>query len=112
MPVHIGTSIALNTYDPMTMPSAQLAAARLRLLRGGAPVAELPDDALRELLHQRALDFRDNALTSPERAAAIILDGVRAGRPAMVRGRRAFAALSTCMHRVHDHRVVASHQER
>jgi len=43
-------------------------------------VADASDDAIREILHQRALDFRDKAPTSAEQAATTILDGVRAGR--------------------------------
>ena len=31
-------------------------------------------------MHQRAIDFRDQAPTTAEQAATIILDGVRAGR--------------------------------
>lgn len=80
MPGHIGTSIALNTYDAMKMTAAQVALVRGRMLKTGAPVAELPDDAIRQLMHQRALDFRDKAPTSAAQAATIILDGVRAGR--------------------------------
>lgn len=80
MPGHIGTSIALNTYDARTMSSAQVAVARARMVRAGAPVAELPEEAIRKLMHQRAVDFRDNAPTSADQAARIILDGVRANR--------------------------------
>ena len=80
MPGHVGTSIVLNSADALALTAEQVAVARRRLLRGGAPVADLPDDAIRQLLHQRALDFRDQAPTSAEQAATIILDGVRAGR--------------------------------
>ena len=80
MPGYVGTSIALNTYDAMKMSAAQVAVVRARMVKGGAPVAELPDDAIRQLLHQRAIDFRDKAPTTAEQAATIILDGVRAGR--------------------------------
>ena len=80
MPGHIGTSIALNTYDAMQLTPAQVAVARGRMAKAGAPVAGLPDDAIRQLMHQRAIDFRDNAPTTAEQAATIILDGVRAGR--------------------------------
>jgi NAD(P)-dependent dehydrogenase (short-subunit alcohol dehydrogenase family) len=80
MPGHIGTSIALNTYDVMALSAAQLAVTRARMVRAGAPVADLPDDAIRQLLVQRGIDFRDNAPTTAEQAATIILDGVRADR--------------------------------
>lgn len=86
MPGHIGTSIALNTGrvlgvgDAMTMTAATLAVVRGRMLKSGAPVADLPDDALRQLLHQRALDFRDKAPTTAEQAASIIMAGVAADR--------------------------------
>jgi hypothetical protein len=43
-------------------------------------VGNLPDDAIRQLMHQNALDFRDKAPTTAEQAATIILDGVRANR--------------------------------
>lgn len=86
MPGHIGTSIALNTGrvlgvgDAMTMTAATLAVVRSRMLKSGAPVADLPDDALRQMLHQRALDFRDKAPTTAEQAASIIMAGVAADR--------------------------------
>ena len=86
MPGHIGTSIALNTGrvlgvgDAMTMTAATLAVVRGRMLKSGAPVADLPDDALRQMLHQRALDFRDKAPTTAEQAASTIMAGVAADR--------------------------------
>ena len=80
MPGHVGTSIALNTYDAMKLGTAQVALMRARMLQAGAPVADLPDDAIRQLMHQRALDFRDNAPTTAAQAASTILDAVRADR--------------------------------
>jgi NAD(P)-dependent dehydrogenase (short-subunit alcohol dehydrogenase family) len=86
MPGHIGTSIALNTGQvlghgsALEMGASSVAAARKRMVRAGAPVAELPDDQIRRILHQRAVDFRDKAPTTAEQAATIILDGVRANR--------------------------------
>jgi NAD(P)-dependent dehydrogenase (short-subunit alcohol dehydrogenase family) len=86
MPGHIGTSIALNTGQvlghgsALEMAASSVAAARARMVRAGAPVAELPDDQIRRILHQRAVDFRDKAPTTAEQAATIILDGVRANR--------------------------------
>jgi NAD(P)-dependent dehydrogenase (short-subunit alcohol dehydrogenase family) len=86
MPGHIGTSIALNTGpilgygDNLHLPADKLAGVRARMVKAGAPVADLPDDALRQMLHQRAIDFRDKAPTSADQAAAIILAGVSANR--------------------------------
>jgi NAD(P)-dependent dehydrogenase (short-subunit alcohol dehydrogenase family) len=86
MPGHIGTSIALTTGQvlghgsALEMAASSVAAARARMVRAGAPVAELPDDQIRRILHQRAVDFRDKAPTTAEQAATIILDGVRANR--------------------------------
>jgi NAD(P)-dependent dehydrogenase (short-subunit alcohol dehydrogenase family) len=86
MPGHIGTSIALNTGQvlghgsALEMAASSVAAARKRMMRAGAPVAELPDEQIRRILHQRAVDFRDKAPTTADQAATIILDGVRANR--------------------------------
>ena len=80
MPGHIGTAIALNSIGAKNMNRAQLEASRQRLLRAGAPVADLPDEAIRQILVQRGQDFMDKAPTSAEQAAGIILDGVRAGQ--------------------------------
>jgi NAD(P)-dependent dehydrogenase (short-subunit alcohol dehydrogenase family) len=86
MPGHIGTSIALNTGQvlghgsALEMAASSVAAARKRMVRAGAPVAELPDEQIRRILHQRAVDFRDKAPTTADQAATIILDGVRANR--------------------------------
>jgi NAD(P)-dependent dehydrogenase (short-subunit alcohol dehydrogenase family) len=80
MPGHVGTSIALNTYDAMQLSAEQVAVMRARMVKAGAPVADLPDDAIRQLMHQRAVDFRDKAPTSAAQAATTILDAVRADR--------------------------------
>jgi NAD(P)-dependent dehydrogenase (short-subunit alcohol dehydrogenase family) len=80
MPGHVGTSIALNTYDARAMPPQLVAVMRARMVKAGAPVAEASDDQIRALMHQRAVDFRDKAPTTAEQAATTILDGVRAGR--------------------------------
>jgi hypothetical protein len=86
MPGHIGTSISLNTVEVLghggylQMTSDKLALARTRLVKAGAPVADLPDEAIRQILHQRAIEFRDNAPTTADQAASTILEGVRAGR--------------------------------
>lgn len=86
MPGHIGTSIALNTSKvlgnrgALDMTAEQVEKVRERMLAAGAPVDNVPDDHIRELLHQRAVDFRDKAPTTAAQAANIILDGVREGR--------------------------------
>ena len=86
MPGHIGTSIMFNTWviqgfgDGAHLPSGRLAAARARLATAGAVPADIDDDALRAYLMQQAADFRDKAPITAEKAAGIILDGVRAGR--------------------------------
>ena len=86
MPGHIGTSIALNTGqilghgNNLKLSAEKLAEVRARMVKAGAPVADLPDDSLRQMLHQRAIDFRDKAPTTADQAASIILDGVQADR--------------------------------
>ena len=92
MPGHIGTSIALNsgeilgrgTYLEMSAEDVQ--AAREEMQKRGLPVDNVPDDHIRAALHQRALDFRDNAPTTAAQAANIILDGVRRQPLAHTRG--------------------------
>jgi NAD(P)-dependent dehydrogenase (short-subunit alcohol dehydrogenase family) len=86
MPGHIGTSIALNTSKvlgrggAMDMSADEVEAVRQRLAAAGAPVDNVPDDHIREMIHQRAVDFRDKAPTTALQAANIILDGVRENR--------------------------------
>jgi NAD(P)-dependent dehydrogenase (short-subunit alcohol dehydrogenase family) len=86
MPGHIGTSIALNTSKvlgkagALEMSSAEVAQMRELMVKRGLPVGNLPDDAIRAAMHQRAIDFRDKAPTTAAQAANIILDGVRNDR--------------------------------
>jgi NAD(P)-dependent dehydrogenase (short-subunit alcohol dehydrogenase family) len=86
MPGHIGTSIGLNSRTVLGRPGAQdmaadeLADVRARLARQGIPTDGVTDEQLRAFIHQRMLDFRDNAPTSAAEAATIILDGVRSGK--------------------------------
>ena len=86
MPGHIGTSIALNSSKvlghgtALEMSSEDVARIRDRMVANGLPVGNLPDDDIRQAMHQRAKDFRDNAPCTAERAADIILDGVRNDR--------------------------------
>jgi len=97
MPGHIGTSIALNTSKvlgtegALEMSSEQVEEIRRRLSASGMPVDNVPDEHIREMMHQRALDFRDKAPTTAREAAAIILEGVRAGRWRILVGDDAYA---------------------
>ena len=83
MPGHIGTSIAINSSSvlghnsALDMTAEEVAQVRERMVRGGLPVGNETDDHIRQMLHQRALDFRDNAPTSAAEAADIILNAVR-----------------------------------
>ena len=86
MPGHIGTSIALNTSQvlgkgtAMDMSAEEVALVRKRWTDLGIPVDNLPDDDIRQAIHQRGIEFRDNAPTTAAQAAGIILDGVRNDR--------------------------------
>ena len=86
MPGHIGTSIALNTSQvhgrgtALDMTAEEVAVVRKQMSDQGMPVDNLPDDDIRKAIHQRGLEFRDNAPTTAAQAAEIILDGVRNDR--------------------------------
>ena len=83
MPGHIGTSIAINSSivlgkgSALEMPDEGVQQLRERMLAAGAPVDNVPDEHIREMMHQRGLDFRDKAPTTAAQAANIILDGVK-----------------------------------
>jgi NAD(P)-dependent dehydrogenase (short-subunit alcohol dehydrogenase family) len=84
MPGHIGTSIGINSgkvlghNDPMDMTAEEIAQSRAQMARMGIADEDFTDDQIREAIHQRGIDFRDNAPTSSAEAATVILDGVRA----------------------------------
>lgn len=80
MPGHIGTQIAHHSLSAMPVTAARLAQGRKRLARLGVPVAGLDDAGVLQALQAQANEFRDSAPTSAAQAAAVILDGVRAGR--------------------------------
>jgi NAD(P)-dependent dehydrogenase (short-subunit alcohol dehydrogenase family) len=86
MPGHIGTSIGINTSkvlgknEPMDLTTDEVDGVRQQLLLRGMPVGNVPDEHIRQMLHQRAIDFRDKAPTSAAQASTIILDGVREER--------------------------------
>ena len=83
MPGHIGTSIAINSgrimrggdYSPEDIDRA-----RARYTALGMIDETVTDDQLREMVAQAGRSFRDNARTTAEEAASIILDGVREER--------------------------------
>ncbi len=82
MPGHVGTSIALNTNkrwlgEAADMNSQQLATMRDRWTAIDPNAAQLTDEMVRDLALRGAEDFRDNAPTSADQAAQIILTGVR-----------------------------------
>ncbi|MCH9674007.1 MAG: SDR family oxidoreductase [Gammaproteobacteria bacterium] len=86
MPGHVGTSIVANTRklqgkaDALAMPAEEVATTREWLRRRQLPVDAMSDDEVRQAVHQFGVQFHDNALTSAEDAAQIILDGVRESR--------------------------------
>ena len=86
MPGHVGTSIALNSSvvlgkgTAMDMSAKDVELVRERWSALGAPVDNLPDDDIRQAVHQRGIEFRDKAPTTAAQAGEIILDGVRDDR--------------------------------
>lgn len=81
MPGHIGTSIVLNSAEilghrPEELTAEDLAGMRRMIEKRGIDAAEITDDQLRFFLQQRGEQFRDDAPTSAEDAARVILDGV------------------------------------
>lgn len=83
MPGHIGTSIAINSGRIMRggdYSLENLDRMRERYTALGMVDASVTDDQLREMAAQIGRSFRDNARTTAEEAASIILDGVREER--------------------------------
>ena len=83
MPGHIGTSIAINSRRILkgdaTGGKEDLTAARERFKALGI-AEDVSDEQLREMIAQFGANFRDNAPTTAEQAAEIILEGVREER--------------------------------
>lgn len=83
MPGHIGTSIAINSGRILrggdTVPE-DLSRARARFKALGMLDDNTTDDQLREMLAAVGANFRDNAPTTAEQAATVILNGVREER--------------------------------
>lgn len=87
MPGHIGTSIAINSGKvlgksaPLDMSEQEVRELRERMMRSGGPMTEaimnMSDDQIRQAMHDRGIQFRDNAPLSAKDASTIILDGVR-----------------------------------
>ncbi len=86
MPGHIGTSIVFNTSKVLgrpgvlDMPKEELDKIRLQLMKRRVPIGEMSDEQLRAVMHQLAINFRDNAPVTAAQAATVILDGVRNDR--------------------------------
>ena len=86
MPGHIGTDIVSNSRrahglpEPKDMTDSDLDAVRGELIRSGVAAQDVPADQLRRMVQQLGDDFRENAPLSAGEAAAVILDGLRAGR--------------------------------
>jgi NAD(P)-dependent dehydrogenase (short-subunit alcohol dehydrogenase family) len=84
MPGHVGTSIVFNSgaahgRDPKALADEHVAELRERLAARGIDTAGASDEDLRQLVIAQAQAFLDNAPMSAAQAAAVILDGVRAG---------------------------------
>jgi NAD(P)-dependent dehydrogenase (short-subunit alcohol dehydrogenase family) len=88
MPGHIGTSIAINSSkvlgrpDALDMSEDDIRLIRERMMKTAGPNSEMimnmSDGQIKEVMHQRGVDFRDKAPTSAGEAANIILSGVKA----------------------------------
>ena len=83
MPGHIGTSIAINSgkilghADVMDLSDEEVKKIKELWISLGAPVHNQSNDQIREALKERRESFKDNAPTSAEQAAKIILNGVK-----------------------------------
>src|SRR5262249_33501223 len=77
MPGHIGTDSVPNSWRahgraPAALTEAEVAQARADLVRRGLPVAEAPDDAIRQVLATAGTLFRDRAPLDAAGAAHVI----------------------------------------
>ena len=86
MPGHIGTSILVNTRKIQSGSEAEALSAtdivqmRRRLAALGRDVTAMSDADIERVVVERARRFREEAPTTAEQAATIILDGVKADR--------------------------------
>tara|TARA_R110002072_G_scaffold92262_1_gene205509 strand:+ start:6435 stop:7403 length:969 start_codon:yes stop_codon:yes gene_type:complete len=82
MPGHIGTSIALNSQkmwlgESADMSAQDIAELRARWARINPDAAQLTDDMVRDLAQSSGEKFRDEAPTTADQAAQVILQGVQ-----------------------------------
>ena len=87
MPGHIGTSIAINSSKvlgktpPLKMNEQEVRELRERMMRTPGPMTEammnMSDEQIKQAMHDRGIQFRDNAPLTAAQGSAIILDGVR-----------------------------------
>ena len=97
MPGHIGTAIVANTRSLLGKPpylemsAGEVAENRALLKARGLPADDWSDDLVRMALDQFQTAFEKGAPLSARDAAAIILDGVRAGRWRILVGEDAHA---------------------
>lgn len=86
MPGHIGTAIVANSRKVLTgrdedgLAPEELERARARIARMGVDASQIPDAAIQAMVAEQARRFLEDAPTTAEQAAKIILDGVRADR--------------------------------
>jgi NAD(P)-dependent dehydrogenase (short-subunit alcohol dehydrogenase family) len=85
MPGHIGTSIVANSRKILSgggdaLTPAEIERARLRMSTNGTDVSRLSDQDIQNRWDERVRRFQEEAPTTAAAAAAIILDGVKAGR--------------------------------
>ncbi len=84
MPGHVGSSIGVNTGklfgfpEPEDMSDEYIDEMRKRFSNRGDEVSQYDNDQFREMMQQQRTDWIEKAPLSPDQAATIILDGVRA----------------------------------
>lgn len=84
MPGHIGTQIARNSMvaaglDPKNMSDDVVLRVRQRIADSGVDVSGASDEDIRNLMQLRADSFENDAPTTADQAATIILEGVKSG---------------------------------
>jgi NAD(P)-dependent dehydrogenase (short-subunit alcohol dehydrogenase family) len=86
MPGHIGTNILVNTRkvqsgsDAESLTATDIAQMRRRLAATGRNVSVMSDEDIKKAAAERARRFQEEAPTTAEQAATIILAGVKADR--------------------------------
>ena len=84
MPGHIGTSIVSNTRVVQSgsdqLNPSEIVQTRQRLKGMGVDTDTMSDEDIQQRAFDRARTFREEAPTTAEQAAKIILDGVKAGK--------------------------------